>query len=158
MHGPGPKSEERTIGDNTYRVTQLVSKDARPTLIRLFKLLGPSIGQMVEDAMAGRSINPDIGVGVAISQLADRISEDDLERLIDTLVQNKTLARKTENGWPLLDKAGFDVHFTGRIGEMFKVLAFALEVNFQDFLGGLRSAAQSLFKGKGTSASPSPQT
>lgn len=137
---PGPKTEEREIGRYTYRVTQLTAKPARQMLMRLINVIGPSFGAMFDGkASLTQILATDIGIGSGITQLTTRLTEDELEYVIGVLVREKTIAYHDSGKCPTLEnQSSWDLHFTGELGEMFKVLAFSLEVNFKDFLGALK--------------------
>lgn len=154
---PGPKEEERAIGDCTYRVTQLTSEPARRLFVRLFNVLGPSIGQLTGAVKSGSAIL-DADLSGVFATLARDLTPDELEAVIKVLCDNKTIAYDHDGKWPKLDKKDFDFHFTGEVGKMFKVLAFAIEVNYRDFLGEIGGLFRAQQAAPATSASSSPTT
>lgn len=133
----GPKQEERTIGDTTYRVTQLTAKPARRLFARIVQLLGPGIGSMMEGQPLSMQALLGADMGVGIKEITKALDPEEQEHVIDVLCENKTIARRDGDKWPIMNKEAFDLHFTGRLVDMYKVIGFALEVNYSDFLGGL---------------------
>lgn len=154
---PGPKDETKIIDGTTYRVTQLVSKPARKLLVRLFNALGPTVGAFIPEGKLSLKnlFNGEINLRDGISRLSQDLTESELEHLIEVLCSNKTIACESEGGkWPILDAAQFDLHFTGRTMTMFKVLAFAIQVNYSDFLDAARAATAPIARPEAKDSSP----
>ncbi len=130
----GLRSERRTIGEHEYEVTQLPSSKGRRLLVRLFKVLGPAFGELT----AGGAKNVDeVDSGAlarAIQELALRITSDDLEDVVQELARTTRIRMGDKE--PELASV-MELHFAGRYDELIRWLAFALEVNYGSFFGGL---------------------
>jgi len=141
--------EEKQIGETTYRVTMLGAKAGRNLLVRLFKIAGPVLGELLEglegtkDPKKGAELGGlgfslgDLGmdaVARALEELASRISEQEFAYLCDTLADRTEVV--LEGGERVLRLSQvFDLHFAGKYRELFGWLAFALTVNYRDFFG-----------------------
>jgi len=121
------KKESRTIGDHTYEVTQFPTTKALTMLNRLVCLLGESIGTMTDDG----------GFSSAAKTLIGRLEGEDLAEFCQSLLEKVTIDGQKQQG-----EKYFDLHFAGQIGHLFEVVAFVLEVNFNDFLSVLKTAFQ----------------
>jgi len=173
----GFESEDKTIGDTTYRVTQLPAGKARKLLVRLFKVAGPAFSKILsglsESALAatkngGDSSELTLGdveistLGDGLASFAYHLEEADLEYTVDAIFGSGSVEYETpEGGWIRLTKATCDLHFAGKLDEQFKVLAFAFKVNYASFFAGsgaVTSFAQKLsVKRQAASGSPSPK-
>jgi hypothetical protein len=123
----------------------------REALVRLQRVLGPALGELVE----GRGKT---GIARAVGSLAERLNTSDLEWFCTKVSECSTVEYEDGRVLPMSMKGVQDDLFPGNYSLMFAWLEFALEVNFRDFLDLLRNAT----KGPGTapqtvSASPSPQ-
>lgn len=165
----GLKSQDKTIGDSSYRVTQLPAGRARKLLVRLYKVLGPAFGKLLEglddqaQKLAGTGKAPSLGdvemlsVSAAISTLALHLREEDLEYVVDQVLGSNSVEMSNGEGkWVRLTKETSDLHFAGRLDEMFRVLGFALEVNYSSFFSGPGGLGPIIEKFKTPMPSPSP--
>lgn len=149
------KTEERRIGDHTYRVTQLTALKARALFARLVRFVGPAAATAIG---AGMKINMS-QLGSLLSELTERVSDDELGWFAARLGECSYLVG--DNGKALqLEPSVVDMHFAGSLLDMFKWMAFALEVNFADFLSELKrtQAVASMVPGNPESKSPSAST
>ena len=165
---------ERDIGDVGFKVEQLPGIQGRRVLVRLYKLFGPSIGALIGSSdigSPGQTVTMDdidlSSVGNAITRLALDIREEDLDYLCKTFGDHTQVRMPgfEEGQWLPLKKIGHDNIWHGRYKTMFLWLAFALEVNYADFFGGLGGASALLdslkerhAKRKEQSTSPSTST
>lgn len=130
------QTKERRIGDSTYYVTQFGTLKALEVWTRLFNLLGAGIAKLMaagddkERAMAS-----------LLQDLAGKISVDDLTYLVETFGEVTTVKTPKTKGPRPLDQDFRETHFMGKLPELFKWLAFGIEVNYSGFLGGLRLKA-----------------
>lgn len=167
----GLQSETRTIGDTTYRVTQLPAGKSRRLLVRLYKVLGPAFGKLLEGfdatSVTGGGKAPSLldikmeSVSQAMSTLAIHLTEEDLEFVVDRLFTGDMVEMDVgDDKWVKLTKERVDLHFAGKLDEMFRLLAFALEVNYASFFAGSGGASAFLAKlaTPTPSQSKSPQT
>ena len=136
------ETEQKLIGNTTYHVRQLASGEARKTLVRLTKAVGPVLGALLED-MGGPQ-------GAKKSAVIRSVMDMDTRQLSKTLsamsaqLQEEDLATQveTEAGKLLqLTKERMEIHFAGgHLLEMFHWLGFCLEVNYRDFFVAFMSA------------------
>jgi hypothetical protein len=162
------KTEERTIGAHTYRVTQLPAPVGRKLLVRLTKVIAPVLGTGVKgidlkDPQKLSLLDIDLdSLGDALATFAEHLSEADLDYLCDVMAKQTQVNNIGELGpaqWLTLDSVQ-EHHFAGQYGDMFRWLAFSLEVNYRSFLSGnagLSSLAAHL-KAPMRSGSPSQHT
>lgn len=134
------KDETKTIGERgySYTVQQFGAREGGRMLVRLGKLLGKPVGDAVS---AGESLQLET-VGRVISGLADSITEQDFDQLVDAF-SKRTKVTGGEYGSktiPLSTEGVLDLHFAGAYGELVSWLMFAIEVNYADFLSGLGGA------------------
>jgi hypothetical protein len=136
------KNETKTIDGHTYRVTQLPFKLGQKLLVRLYKTMGPvfagalaAIPRLKEDQSLGDLNGLQVLTGLAnpVTALADRLTEDELAYVTDTLMEYTEL-HKGGDRWIKLDKEA-EFHFSGRYGAYLRWMGFALGVNYTNFFG-----------------------
>ena len=137
---------EKHIEEHVYRVRPMVPTKVLQTAPILGRLFLPALGKLVGGAASGAGsigdvLESDLS-GVDFGGAAQVLMAAWDQPQIDMLVSE--LAKTTEvcidgNKWPRLADI-FDVHFSGRTKEMLGWLAFAVEVQYGDFFGGLRGA------------------
>jgi len=139
--------EERTIDGHVYAVSQLTASRGLEMFGRLAALIGPAA---LEVLARGASFDKDLAtLAPAAMALFARLKPGDLSEIAKEL-----LAPATVDGKPL--EKQFELHFQGRIMHLFKVLLFAVEVNFRDFrdaLGGLVASQKAPGRSEGSSTS-----
>lgn len=151
------KSEDRVIGEHTYRVTQLPVSKGRRLLAQLFKVLGPSIGELAKDArpVADPSLGS-LGRGTladAVRAFADRLEPELLDVLSEQMAaQTQLVLNGGARVIPFAPELEF--HFAGRYDEMFQWIGFALEVNFGSFFHVLRDGVAQMGLRKEAPATP----
>lgn len=134
------KTEEKAIGNNTYIVTALGALKGREVFVRMVKMLGGAVDSLDKN-----------NLGEALTKLADRLDEKDLNYLCDILAKN-TDVRLPDGRAPRLADV-FDLHFSANYLDMLAWLVFALTVNFESFFRGLAAK-----RAKGGSATPPEKT
>jgi hypothetical protein len=157
------QSETHTIEGVTYKVTQLPFKRGQRLLVRLFKTLGPALAAAIAAAprIKGRKLGempvaevlP--GISQALLLLSDKLSEQDMEYVTDTLAELTEFSRDGKTWLPLSQELEF--HFAGRYGAFLKWLGFALRVNYLGFSNGL-GLLEGLLAKVAAEAPPSPTT
>lgn len=116
--------QDRTIDGLTYSVSQLPASRGLEMFGKLAGLLGPAA---LEALAKGASFDKDLQtLAPAAVMLFARLQPGDL-----TAIAKELLGPATVDNTPL--EKQFEVHFQGRILHLFKVLVFAIEVNFGDF-------------------------
>ena len=156
------RTVQRSVGEHVYEVRQLPATPAYLMFLDLAKMLAPSMAAGVA-AVSGRgslaeTLDAEIDGGFlvrAVEGLVERLDNAKVQAVIQQLA-NHTAVVVGEGKLELGQQ--FEAHFAGRIGEMFKWLLFALEVNFGDFLSGCRAKARTVLQGMTPAPSPSPTT
>jgi len=144
-------SQTKSIDGCGYTVYMLPPKVARKILVRIFQVLGPSLGE----AFSRDEEKLSAAIGPIIREFTDRLSDDDLEWMMTALADVTMIDPGGGKTIPL--KGVFDGHFQGKIGSMLRWFAFALEVQFSDFFGDSVGGLGQLLAGlKETLASASP--
>lgn len=127
-------SKKKVIGGHSYDVFMLSATAGLDTFLDLARIAGPALGIIVKgvglkDIKSIGDIELD---NIDFEAAARQIFQSEEKETITTIVAK--LAEKTQvDGKPLANI--YDVHFQGKIGELFRWLAFAMEVNFGDFFG-----------------------
>lgn len=128
---------DKVIDGETYTFCQLPPKKSLKLLTRLLRIIGPTVGAAMEGIGAGNLgnvaalIGADIDLSVIVTALCDRLDENEVEAIIDTL-----LSQVIHNGQGEVSKK-FDALFGGRLPHLFKVVGEALRVEYGDFLAGM---------------------
>jgi len=146
------EKKTKSIGGKNYEVYELGAKKGRQVLTRLLRHLGPAVGAM-GDTKGDAEAKTLAGLG----KLVESLTEADVDYFCDTFAAVTSV--EMEGRMPLLSDV-FDLHFKADYLNMFKWLAFCLQVNFGSFLAGLggpEGLAALAAKG-GASISESPKT
>jgi len=129
----GKQPQEVTIDDNIYIIAMLKPKVASPLLVRLLRLLAPSMGKAFSGPIKLKEIfDAPIDIGAAVTELAARVNEAEVTQIIDILFTQ--VVHKGQG--TLTNEAVVDELFSGRIKHMFNVVRACLEVQYADFLEG----------------------
>jgi hypothetical protein len=121
---------EKTIGGEVYTFTYLPPRIALSLLAKIVKVIGPAIGMLADEKKEGNENIEDFNIGNAAKMLCDRLDEDQIQTMINTLMSQIT----HKGHGDVLKK--FDMIFTGRIKHLFLVVKAALEVQYADFFDG----------------------
>jgi hypothetical protein len=132
----------KEIDGFTYSVDQLPGRKSITFLARLGRIVGPSLGPLVK-ALKFEGKTVDLTklelepIGVAIGKLFVDLSETETDAIMRELLQGATYVDgdRIVNVWDT-----FDLHFKGRPAAGLKLVAFAMEVNYGNFFGALKSA------------------
>lgn len=154
------QTRAQTIDGHVFEVTQLPAKRAVRLTVRLAKMAGPvlmpllklALGAQTKDgskpgaagAMATLLSMDTDSLGPAVSGFFERCTEQDLDFL-----QAELLSSATIDGAPLWPQ--YDMALGGELLTIFKLLWFAMQVQFQNFSQG-QSGSQ---PGTATTAFPS---
>lgn len=135
------ESKTAEIDGYSYEVRQLGALEA---LEVLDKIKGAAAAALKDvDKLAALQMGDTTITGLAaIGQLAASIDAKDLRFVIDRFGKT-TCVHEGDRSPDLIFKGNsskLDEHFSGRLLSMFKWLGFCCEVNFGDFLGGLRES------------------
>lgn len=144
--------EERQIGEHVYRVTQLTALKGRALFARLIQFLGPAVAGAVSSGNLSSILNMD--VGALVGMLADKFTDNELAYFCTQLGSCSEIV--VEDRAQKLTNDIIDIHFGGKLLEMFKWMGFALEVQFSDFLSELKRIQVAALAVKAKSAQKSP--
>jgi hypothetical protein len=134
------KREDEVIDGLHFTVVQFPAMYGFGLLARLAKTIGPVMGSL-------SGITPGTDLGTLGPQFADALAAldaDEAQRLVldilkstSVVIPDATGGRKVE----FSDRTKIDDVFSGRLKTMFKVVGFALRVNYADFNAGSDPAA-----------------
>ena len=130
-------AEEIELGEHTYTVQQLPARPALKLFNKLARVATPALGKLMAGGATKISELDTASLGAALEALFERLTPEQQDQMTEELLQTALV-----DGAPLWPQ--FNVHFQGRIAEVFQLLRFALKVNFGDFFKGLLAAAGSL--------------
>lgn len=132
-------SETREIDGLVIEVGQLQLKDARAALVRLTRAAAPALQEFTRDGVRKLGDVDHAVVIASLGKLAETLSEADLDFFCDKFGS----VSKVQIGpnMVVMTPQIANTVFGGKLLTMFKWLAFAAEVNFADFLAGLRAAS-----------------
>lgn len=134
------KTDNRTIGDLDFTVTQLPASKGYPLFFKLLKHLGPVLAPLLGQF---GDLDPKMDVKAALKRALPSIvmalaSVDPLvmEQLGPELLAN-TQVNLPGRGLVQLNNIGNrDLVFSGRIKTMLLAIVHSIEVNFADFIEG----------------------
>jgi hypothetical protein len=137
------KTETREIDGMSVTCTQFPALRATTLFARLLKLIGPSISALMR-------LDPTTDLEKAGGELGLAFSEvnpDEMPGLICKVLEGTAVRVRDDSGSTdigLDRKENVDLVFSGQLLTMFKVLGFALQVNYRDFRSGSAPAAPGL--------------
>lgn len=144
----GAKEKIETIDGHTFRVLQLGFSDGQRGLLRLGKVVGPSLGKLGK-ALGGNVTKEKLlglleggvdaeALGEAFGLLLAAVSEEDLEWFNDVFGRH-TFVRQAGRGDAVpLDANVREVLFAGALATHRQWFVLCLRHNFASFFGGLR--------------------
>ncbi len=131
------KREEKEIDGLTYTSVQFPAMYGFGLLARLAKSIGPAVA-----ALGNVSPDTDLGdLGPSLSTALASLDPAEAQQLVVDVLKSTSVylpditgtgGRKIE----FADKVKIDEAFSGKLKTLFKVLGFALQVNFADFAPG----------------------
>lgn len=153
--------ETREIDGITFTVTQMPAMKAVTLLTFIGKRLGPALARAVSSAQQALGANMTqedvVVVAEGVGGLLNALEESDAERLLRDMVFDKTVMQFDGKG-AHVKRDTFDALFQGKVGTVYKLIAFAFEVNYADFLDALRTKVRASVLMKKASSSTSPMT
>lgn len=141
------EQQDRIIDGVTYRVGPLTAAVGRKLLVELKTILGPTLAEIVRGAgsldMSEKSLlDMDLGpIANAIAAFAEDVTPEKYEHIVTTLAGQ---SQYSEAGGNFIAFKMNTEHFRGRYLSELKWLAFALEVNYSDFLSVLNPTTNAL--------------
>ncbi len=145
----GPKVHSMTIAGTQYRITKLPFVEGQAGLLRLGKIVAPSLGPMGKAIggsvsrsnvaeMMDRGI--DLGaIGEGIGSLLERLTEEDLAWFVDAF-SRQTEVQPSGGKWAPLHTV-IDAIFAGDWQAYREWLTACVRHNYASFFGGLLVAA-----------------
>lgn len=158
MRDTQTKSFKTADGALTFRVQQLPAIQASMLLIKLLDTVGPGLASLaMVVGPTGQSLNLS-ALPVGVEKLFAKLDGPTFADLLRELLTEATVQRKGE-AMPL-DDAQINTLFRGNTKELFKLFAWAVQVNYSDFFDGLGGLAQLAEKMKSAikTASPSEES
>lgn len=147
------ETQEKEIEGRLYTYQPLMLKPARALFDKLVKKFGPAIASAIEglesapiegsgdvlEALSGASKS----VAGLIDGLVKGLDAKTHEEIADTVAQNMRVELTNDDGdtQTVALKQARDMIFGQNLLTEFKVIAFALDVQFSDFLAPMRQAA-----------------
>jgi len=124
------KTETKTIDGHEITVTQYTAREGLAIFTKLGKLLSPALNELYKvddltkiDTEGAGNILP------ALSVVLNGLSETEFTPFILRILRSTFIDKKN------VTEEIFDMEFAGKYTLLFKVVGFALEVNFKDFFG-----------------------
>lgn len=132
------ETKTKTIDGYQIAVTQLPAKRAMRLFHRLSQIGIPGFVQSMGSLASGADTKVDFAsVGKSLEGVMQALDVDTFESVRDELLYAATIDGKT-----LLDL--MDVELAGKIATVYRIMLFALESNYSDFLGVFRGAVARL--------------
>ena len=127
---------EETIGKHRFQITQLPGLVSLRVFTRLVKLLGPSIGTVVNsDAELANLLDQDVGkLGTAIATLCVDLDVDEVESLARVFAKYSKVEVGGEDGFAEMGDVIFNATFKGDIGSLLLWFGACVRVNYSSFL------------------------
>lgn len=134
------KQETQTIDGLSFTTTQFPAMRAFTLFSKLVKTIGPAI-----TVLSGANPESDVAeLAPSIATALKDVDPDAMTILAAEVLSSTSAVMTGPSGAaqvPLNSVDGINLVFMGRLMTMFKVLAFAVKVNYGDFFGGSASAA-----------------
>lgn len=140
--------KEKEIDGFTYRVSMLDPLVAGDLTVDVGNILAPVLapvlskivtaensGQAYDDLLDGKDVDDALSekIEAGIIQFFKSVTKPKLREIM-MLMAKKTSFNDGSDAWPELEHH-FNSHFRGRVGSMYKWLAFAIRAQVHDFLG-----------------------
>lgn len=131
----GKETTSKTIDGEEYTLHQLGAVKSNKLLWRLKRIVGPSLAALLNGAEDGKGLesilNSKVDFEEVLNGFYERATETEVEYVTSTL-----LSQVIHSGDGNLGETGkIDLHFTGALSRMYKVLWEALKHEYSDFLG-----------------------
>jgi hypothetical protein len=135
------------IGDSEYTMSMLAPMRSHRLLLRVIKMVGPSLGPVFDTFFsAAKSKGKDAfeqevptefftkAAAALFGELDEKVLDDVIEALKEvTVVEGE--------GGGKLDRGQFDIHFLGKLEEMYQWLAWGMKVQWGKSVGALLTGA-----------------
>lgn len=136
------ESKDKKIDDLNVTVTQFGARRGLKLKVKLLKIFGPALVKMVEGLDLGSdkkfTLENDVDLdklGDGVKLLFERVDEDQTLALVEEILADTKIS--TPDGKITSEDIAkvFDMVFSGNYLTMYKVVGFALEVNYGSFFG-----------------------
>lgn len=142
--------KQKTIGGRLYLVGMLPAFQGLDLLEQLSVIAGPALGALAKNGASGK-----VDFESGAIRLFSALGGGKLRTITAALLASTCVEMAPGKEPRVLDV--FDVLYAGNLSEVFKVMAFALEVNFADFFGAAKEVFAEFLAAK-ESESSSPTT
>lgn len=115
------EQKSKSIGTETYLVTQMDAIRALKIQTKLIKMLGSGALELMDTSKDTKE-----KIAGLVPKLMENFDDDLANELVLSLFEKGVFTKKGEHP-KVVD---FATHFAGKVFEMWKVVAFILEVNF----------------------------
>jgi hypothetical protein len=133
-------TENTEINGLEVTCQQLPARRATSLAIRLLKMIGPALPMLIEGGK--RPTAPDGPVlQLLFANLDEKAAVDLIEQVLSSVTVCDTRADRPMNISFATKRELIDQVFTGRLRDLFAVIAFAVKVQFGDFFAGSSSEA-----------------
>jgi len=143
------QSKYKVIDGTEYTVTQFPARVGTRLKFKLAKKLLPGL------STTKLNLDSDVNIQVILSWIGgalDNMDPDEAVNLIMEMLASTRRGTHSGQGGVEITPEIFDLEYAGKYLELYKVLAYVLEVNYGDFFGGVRSIIQN----KLATVSPTP--
>ena len=131
----GKETTSKTIDGEEYTFHQLGAVKSNKLLWRLKRIVGPSLAALLNGAGKDKGLESILNSEVDFEEILNGFYERATETEVD-YVTSTLLSQVHHSGVGPLDNNGkIDLHFTGALSRMYKVLWEALKHEYSDFLG-----------------------
>ena len=122
--------EEVRVDGELYQIGQWHIDKSLEILVWLTKTVGESIANLATTGDLESLMDKEISevIGPAITALVPKLQEKEVQQRCRDIV-----AEVLHEGRQIV----YDVHFQGRVGHLFKLMAEVLKVQYKDFFGAL---------------------
>jgi hypothetical protein len=133
-------TEETTINSSSYEMHMMSPRKSHRLLVEVVKMIGPSLGPVADMFFSGskpaadvmdQKLTPEFFTKAA-QALFSSLDERILDKVIDALAE-KTMV----DGKLLSNKGVLDLHYMGKLDEMYKWLAWGMTVQWGKSLSAL---------------------
>lgn len=127
----GAIEQSKRVGQQEYKIAQFPATRANKYLVRLIKMFGPALGDLMSiDPAKVREPEQVQKIGKAFQTLSLTVNEDDFDGLIKDLLELTFVGN-------MCVRDDFDNRFQGKLGHLYQLLAQVCIVNYADFIGDL---------------------
>jgi hypothetical protein len=136
-------TETTSIGGKTYKMFMLSPMQSMDLLVDVSKMIGPSIGPVIDKLFSGRSLksvddvlNIDLGTADLFTKACERLFGGLDKNILHAVVD--AFREVTEVDGQKLDTM-WELHFRGKIGELFQWVMWGMKVQWGKSFSALGS-------------------